>query len=390
MRIVQVSPYDLQQHGGVQQHIKSLAAALRGCGHEVLVIGPGRTGTNDQFSIGIGHKKRISFLGTSFELSLATRKELQTLAKRLAEWRPDVVHYHTMWVPILPWQIFRQTATASVATFHDTPPPGLTGEALRALFKVMSKFLLRRLDGAIAVSQAPFAHLRSGKLGCSPIVLPPAIDLTDFLKIKKTVSSRQDTVLFFGRLEPRKGINVLLDAWRLITSGHVSLPQGVKKPQLVVAGSGDLAPLVIEASRQMDAEMFQHIVAPDRKQLMRLLSEATVAVSPALYGESFGIVLVEALASGTPVVAASNPGYSSILTGKGTEMLVPPGDARALAQKITELLGSRSNCQAFGVWGREHARQFDISVVVPQFEALYRSAMARYLRSKSQASGSHD
>jgi phosphatidylinositol alpha-mannosyltransferase len=390
MRIVQVSPYDLQQHGGVQQHIKSLAAALRGRGHEVLVVGPGRTGTNDQFSIGIGHKKRISFLGTSFELSLATKKELQALAEKLAEWRPDVVHYHTMWVPVLPWQIFRQTATASVATFHDTPPPGLTGEALRGLFKMMSRFLLDRLDGAIAVSQAPLAHIHPGKRGCSLIVLPPATDLTDFLRIKKTVPSAQHTVLYYGRLEPRKGINVLLDAWKLITSGNVPLPQGVKIPRLVIAGSGELAPLVTEASRQMGAEMFQHIAAPNRNQLMRLLSEATISVSPALYGESFGIVLVEAMASGTPVVAASNPGYTSILTGKGTEMLVPTGDAPALAQKIAELLGSRKSREAYGDWGREHAQQYDISVAIPQFEALYRSAIARYLRSKSQASGSHD
>jgi len=377
MRIVQVSPYDLQQHGGVQQHIKSLAAALRKRGHEVMVIGPGKTGTNDQFSIGIGHKKRISLLGTSFELSLATKKELQTLAEKLAEWRPDVVHYHTMWVPVLPWQIFRQTATASVATFHDTPPPGLTGEALRTLFKMMSRYLLGRLDGAIAVSQAPLAHLRPGKRGCQPIILPPATDLADFLKIKKTAPSAQHMVLYYGRLEPRKGINILLDAWKLIASGHVPLPQGVKKPRLVIAGSGELAPLVTEASRQMHAEIFQHIAAPDRKQLMQLLSEATLAVSPALYGESFGIVLVEALASGTPVVATSNPGYSSILTGKGTDLLVPPGDAHALAQKIAELLGSKSNREAYGDWGREHARQFDVSAVVPQFEALYQSATFR-------------
>lgn len=390
MRIVQVSPYDLQQHGGVQQHIMSLATALRDRGHEVLVIGPGRAAADDQFSLGIGQMTRISFIGTSFELSLATGKELQGLARRLAEWRPDVVHYHTMWVPLLPWQIFRQTDVASVATFHDTPPPGLTGEALRALFKVMSWFLLNRLDGAIAVSHAPLSHLRPGKRGRRPVILPPATQLGDFLKIKKAVSSRQDTVLFFGRLEPRKGIGILLEAWKLIASGAVPLPKGVKKPRLIVAGSGELAPLVTEASRHMDAEMFQNIAAPNRNQLLHLLSEATLAVSPALYGESFGIVLVETLASGTPIIAASNAGYASILTGKGVDLLVPPGDAHALARKISTLLGCKKDRQTYGAWGREHAWQFDISVVVPQFEAIYQSAISHYLRSKSQASGNQD
>jgi phosphatidyl-myo-inositol alpha-mannosyltransferase len=388
MRIVQVSPYDLQQHGGVQQHINSLAAALRDRGHDVLVIGPGRPATNDPFNVRIGGKKRVSFFGTSFELSFATRKELQDLAKRLADWRPDLVHYHTMWVPLLPGQIFRQTDVPSVATFHDTPPRGATGEVLRILFKAMSWFLLNRLDGAIAVSQAPLAHLRPGRRGCRPVILPPATDLGDFFKIEKTGSFRQDTVLFFGRLEPRKGINVLLDAWKLITSGAVSLPKGVTKPQLIIAGSGELAPRVMEASRQMDTQMVQHIAAPDRKQLLHLLSEATLVVSPALYGESFGIVLVEALASGTPVIAASNAGYAGLLTGKGEELLVPPGDAHALAQKISALLASKNDRRAYGIWGRDHARQFDVSAVIPQFEAVYQSAISRYFRSKPQASGS--
>jgi phosphatidyl-myo-inositol alpha-mannosyltransferase len=388
MRIVQISPYDLQQHGGVQQHVKSLATALRDRGHDVLVIGPGRAATDDQFNVRIGGKKRVSFIGTSFELSFATTRELQDLARRLADWRPDLVHYHTMWVPLLPWQIYRQTDTASVATFHDTPPPGPTGDVLRVLFKAMSWFLLNRLDGAIAVSQAPLTHLRPGRHGCRPVILPPATDLGDFFRIEKTSSSRQDTVLFFGRLEPRKGIHVLLDAWKLITSGVVSLPEGVKKPRLIVAGSGELAPLVMDVSRQMGTEVLKHIAAPDRKQLLHLLSEAALVVSPALHGESFGIVLLETLASGTPVIAASNAGYTGLLSGKGDGLLVPPGDAHALAQKICALLANNSDRRAYGVWGREHARQFDISAVLPQFEAVYQSAISHYFRSKSQASGS--
>jgi phosphatidylinositol alpha-mannosyltransferase len=220
--------------------------------------------------------------------------------------------------------------------------------------------------------------------------LPPATDLTDFLGVKKTVLSAKHMVLYYGRLEPRKGINTLLDAWKLISSGQVPLQQGVKKPRLVVAGSGELTPLVTEASRHMGAETFQHIAAPDRKQLMQLLSEATLAVSPAPYGESFGIVLVEALASGTPVVAASNPGYAGVITGRGTNLLVPPSDPHALAQKIAELLGNERNREALSDWGREHARQFDISFVVPQFEAQYQFAVSRHLRSNSQASGNQD
>lgn len=108
----------------------------------------------------MGRMKLVSLAGTSFELCLASAAEMQALAARLAAWKPDVIHYHAIWVPFLPWQIFRQMRTASVATFHDTPPPGRKGAYLRATFKVMSWFLLRRLDGAIAVSPTPLAHLR--------------------------------------------------------------------------------------------------------------------------------------------------------------------------------------------------------------------------------------
>ena len=388
MRVVQVSPYDLSRHGGVQQHILSLAAELRRRGHEVLVVGPGAAVSGREHDLRIGRMRQVSFAGTSFELSLASRPELQALAARLAEWQPDIIHYHTMWVPFLPWQIFRRTKIASVGTFHDTPPPGPMGAVLRAAFKVMSRFLLRRLDGAIAVSPAPLAHLRPGRHGTQPVILPPATDLSEFLTLEKAAATDRQTVLFIGRLEPRKGINVLLDAWNMIASGHVPLPHGLKMPRLVVAGSGELEAVVVEASRRHGDVLLQHIPAPNREQLLRLLSEATIAVSPALYGESFGIILVEALASGTPVIAASNAGYVNVLTGRGGDLLVKPGDANALAKKIVNLLASKDECQTLGRWGREHARQFDISEIAAEFEAVYRSAITNYSRSKAHGAGS--
>lgn len=388
MRVVQVSPYDLSRHGGVQQHIISLAAALRRRGHEVLVVGPGAAVSGSDLDLRIGHMRQVSFAGTSFELSLASKAGLQALAAKLAEWRPDIVHYHTMWVPFLPWQIFRRTKIASVATFHDTPPPGLVGAALRAAFKLMSWFLLRRLDGAIAVSPAPLAHLRPGRHGVAPVILPPATDLSEFLALEKAAATGSQTVLFVGRLEPRKGINVLLDAWNMIAGGRVPLPHGLGMPRLVVAGSGELEASVVEASHRLGNGLLQHLPAPNREQLLRLLSEASIAVSPALYGESFGIILVEELASGTPIIAASNAGYVNVLTGRGRDLLVTPGDADALAKKIVSLLASKSECQALGHWGRAHARQFDISAIVAEFETVYRSAIANYSRSKAHGVGS--
>jgi phosphatidylinositol alpha-mannosyltransferase len=332
--------------------------------------------------------KLVSLAGTSFELCLASKAELQVFAAKLAEWKPDIIHYHAIWVPFLPWQIFRRSKIASVATFHDTPPPGPMGAVLRTTFRLMSWFLLHRLDGAVAVSPTPLAHLRPGRHGTQPVILPPATDLSEFFALKKAAVADRQTVLFVGRFEPRKGIQVLLDAWNLIASGHIPLPDGLKMPRLVVAGSGELKTLVAGASHRLGNDLLQHVPAPSREQLLRLLSEASLAVSPALYGESFGIVLVEALASGTPIIAAANAGYAHVLAGRGRDLLVRPGDAAALAKRIVELLASKNECQALGQWGREHAKQFDISAIAADFETVYRYAIATHSRSKSDSVGS--
>lgn len=388
MRVVQVSPYDLSRHGGVQQHIQSLAAELRRRGHEVLVVGPGASALGGGQDLRIGRMKLVSLAGTQFEICLASKAELQAFAVKLAEWKPDIIHYHAIWVPFLPWQIFRRSKIASVATFHDTPPPGPMGAVLRTLFKVLSWFLLRRLDGAIAVSPTPLAHLRPGRHGTQPAVLPPATDLSEFFSLEKAAVTERQSVLFVGRLEPRKGIEVLLDAWSLIAGGQMPLPDGLKMPRLVVAGSGELEALVADASRRLGSDVLLHVPAPGREQHLRLHSEASLAVSPALYGESFGIVLVEALASGTPIIAAANAGYAHVLTGRGRDLLVRRGDAAALAKKIVDLLANKNERQALGRWGREHAKQFDIAAVVAEFETVYGAAIAAHSRSKSDGVGS--
>ncbi len=182
-------------------------------------------------------------------------------------------------------------------------------------------------------------------------------------------------MLFFGRLEPRKGIAVLLEAWDLLVSGSVPLPPGVEMPRLVVAGTGELEPAVKAAEQRLGQERLVHIPSPDMAGLLALLADAHLAVSPAQFGESFGIVLVEALASGTPVIGAANAGYVNVLTGPGAALLVPPGDAGALARKISSLLGDGELHAALQAWGRDHARQFDVALAAPAFAKVYASAL---------------
>lgn len=381
MRVLLVCPYDPNRHGGVQRHIHALAKALASRGHETLILAPGSTAAPQRGQRRIGGMRSIAFAGTRFEVSWAGKEDLSGLQRDLEDWRPDIAHFHTLWDPLMPYQVFRRLDVPCVATFHDTPPAGLMGAALRTAFKPLSRYLLGQLDGAIAVSAAPLGHLRPGRRGAVPVVLPPAIDLSPFFAVTKAAAS-PPRILFLGRLEPRKGIHVLLDAITLLARGDVPLEQAMAPPQLVVAGDGDLLPAVLARRAELGDQWITHEPAPSQERQLTLLAEATLGVSPALYGESFGIVLAEALATGTPIAGAANAGYQTVLTGPGETLLVPPGDAPALARKLAALLASPAEREQLAHWGRQHASQYDIAARIGDFENVYRDAIARHQRSK--------
>lgn len=388
MRIVQVCPYDPDRHGGVQRNMHALAAALAARGHQTLIVAPGAPESSRDGVWRLGAMRSIRFAGTRFEVTWAAEHELENTLHLLRAWQPDVVHFHTPWDPLMPWQLFRRLDMARVATFHDTPPPGFTGLALRNLFKGLSRYLLSRLDGAIAVSAAPMAHLRPGSSGVKPVVLPPVTDLSAFFELGNQrvagVTDEGPSILFLGRLEPRKGVQVLLEAASLLSSGAVALPDGLPQPRFVVAGDGDQRDQVLAAQERLGPGWIDFVPSPSSEEHLKLLGRATLAVSPALYGESFGIVLAEALASGTPVIGADNPGYRTVLTGKGASLLVAAGDGEALARRIAGLLAAPGERDALAQWGRLHARQFDVSERVGDFEDFYARAVARHARSKAE------
>ena len=203
------------------------------------------------------------------------------------------------------------------------------------------------------------------------MMIAPAIDLSAFFNINHDGIGTD--VVFIGRLEPRKGIAVLIEAWERIASGAV--PIGARAiPRLVVAGSGELEGLVKAAEVRLGPHVLLHVPAPSQSRKLELLAGACLAVSPALYGESFGLVLVEAMAAGVPIIGASNAGYSSVLKGEGANLLVPPGDADALARKIISLLGDAPQRARLQAWGRLEARQYDVAALAGQFEEIYRRA----------------
>lgn len=386
LRILQVSAYSLAEHGGVQSHVRDLSQALRLRGHDVRIVAPG-AGPGDSAVAVLGRCKRLRLAGTAFEVTAVGASDLKSFAAMMRKWAPDIIHVHGIWVPFLPLHVLRSVEAARVATFHDTTAPGLTGSLMRQSFRLLSSFILDRLDAAIAVSDLPLANLRAATLGPVPIIIPPVTNLAPFLQLPPPVLPKQAHVLHWGRLEPRKNIGVLLEAIKSLTERKDRLPGGMTLPRFTIAGSGPQADDVSRLSHRLGNHILRHIPAPNAAQLRELLADAHVSVSPASYGESFGIVLTESLASGRPVIAAANPGYKAVMTGPGEELLFPPESPQALVEKLTTILGGAEDFARLSAWGRRHAAQYDVSAWGERFENIYREAITRRQRSNREATG---
>ena len=376
MKILQVCPYDIARPGGVQRHIVDLSNALGRAGHDVTIVAPeGAAAPALDANVGIlriGRARGWRMHGTRFEVTSASRNDLAPLESR----RFDVAHFHTIWTPFMPWQVYRRKlAPYSVATFHDTPPPGISGAITRAAFAFMSRRLSRDLDVMIAVSSAPAGHLRTG--GRSRLVLlPGCIDLTPYSSLKRE-GGGGSTTLFVGRLEPRKGVLLLIEAYARVKQTHPDA-------QLVICGDGEQrAEAQALAARLGVADGVTFTGALPDAERLALYSRADLFCAPSPYGESYGLVIAEAMAAGLPVVAAANDGYRTVLTGTGAAGLVKPGDVEDLAQRLAHVLGSAETRQGLSEWGRECAWRSDVNARLPEFLALYEPSPETQARTDS-------
>ena len=374
MNIALVCPYDMFRPGGVQFHIQDVAHTLRELGHRATIIAPGPAPADaaDDGTVYIGRFKKIPFNQTRFEISIALGGEWRKLKALMAREQFDVVHFHTIWVPLLPLQVYRLSSSAHVATFHDNPPPTFVGNITRFVFRMISRHLLPRLDGAIAVSEAPLGHLVS-KDGRRPIILPPCTNLERFTAASEPLREYCDdrlNILYLSRMDQRKGIYQLLEAYREISQDGVPL-------RLLVGGGGEETEAVKQfaAANKLTNVVFLGPVA--REQAPRYYASADIYCSPALYGETFGIVLVEAMSSGKPVVAAANSGYRTVLKGEGAKFLTIPGNVGDLVEKLRTLIADRDLRDRMGQWGRREAVKYDCRQVVPELVKIYESALKR-------------
>jgi phosphatidyl-myo-inositol alpha-mannosyltransferase len=365
VRVAIVSPYDLTIPGGVQSHVRQLAAHLRTMGDEVVLVGPGH---DPGRHLGVGRSLPVPFNGSVAPIAPTPTAAART-RRLLARLRADVVHVHEPLVPAVGLAAVLSADAPVVATFH------AWSDDLRLyrLARPVGRRILARIAVPIAVSPAAAAY-HAEALGV-PVrrftIVPNGVDVARFADptpLPELADPDRPTLLFVGRLEPRKGLDPLLRAFTRLKTDEPEL-------RLLVVGEGPerarCAALLPTALR--DDVVFLGRVSD--RELVGCYAAADLYVSPALGGESFGIVLLEAMAAGRTVVASDLPGYRSVVSDGVTGRLVPPGDPAALAAAIGELLAQPARRAALAAEGRRAAARHDWPVVATQVRQRYAEAL---------------
>lgn len=376
MKIGLVCPYNLFRGGGVQECVFAAQAEFIRRGHSAKIITPLPRGVEVEPPEGVlfmGNATQVKSFHTTSQLSLSV--SLEAVDEMLEKEQFDVLHFHEPWVPMVSLQILSRSRCANVATFHAKLPETMMTRTIERVITPYTKSIMRYLHGLSAVSDSAADYVRT--LTDKPIdIIPNGVDLAMYQKTgnrkqnkrQKTDDGRQKTILYIGRLEKRKGLSYLLKAYGQLADMHPEV-------ELIIAGEGvDRAKLEkAVADNDIPRVRFCGYVSPADK--IKLLHESDLFCSPALYGESFGIVLLEAMACGLVTVAGSNSGYAGVLKERGALSLVNTKDTDEFTRRLELLLYDEGLRELWRSWASDYVRQFSYEAVVDQYEELYRQAI---------------
>ncbi|MDQ3811668.1 MAG: glycosyltransferase family 4 protein [Chloroflexota bacterium] len=375
MKLALVSPYDYAYPGGVTEHVAHLAEQFYASGHEVHIIAPSSDDETEPAVSGaspvhrIGRVVSIPANGSVARITLSLRAYLQT--KRLLQAENfDLIHLHEPMLPALPLTVLRHSSTTNVGTFH-----AYRNSPLAYFYsKPIVRPFFRKLHGHIAVSTAARDFVGE-YFPADYRIIPNGIDFDRFHRRYPPLEALRDdrpTVLFVGRLEKRKGLRFLLRAWPTVLARH-------PRARLVVVGRGR----ALEGYRRFAARqgwsasnvVFEGYVPGE--DLPRYYQAADVFCAPNTGQESFGIVLLEAMAAGAPIVASDIAGYRDVVSHGENGWLVRPQDAQAIAEAIIRLLDDPDLRARTALAGQAHARAYDWPRVAEQVLDYYDYVLER-------------
>jgi phosphatidylinositol alpha-mannosyltransferase len=362
MKVGLVSPYVYPLPGGVTEHVRYLYENLRKRGHDVRIVtsshGLQSASAGDVIRIGKGFSMPVNGSVGTITLSPRFVSQVQAMLERE---RFDLLHFHEPFVPFLSPIILRLSTSVNIATFHAyggfSPSYEFGSRVMRGS--------AARLHGRIAVSGAA-KHFIDRYFPGEYKVIPNGVDIERYQRAVPIARWRDGThnLLFVGRHEPRKGLLELLKAYRILrkTGCHC---------RLLVVGTGPLgreARRYVATRRLSGVEFLGRVSDEEKAQLFRT---ADVYVSPATGGESFGIVLLEAMAAGTPIVASDIHGYKGVVRRGREALLVPPREPKEIATAVARLLRDDELRAEMGRAGMARAEEFSWPRVTAKVDDYY-------------------
>lgn len=364
-----VSPYAFDVPGGVQFHVRDLAEHLISQGHEVRVLAPADDDAElPSYVDPAGRAMPVPYNGSVARLLFGP-----VTSSRVNRWIDrgefDVLHVHEPFAPSVSMLAMMAADGAVVGTFHSST---LRSRVLLTVMPLLEP-QLEKLSGRIAVSREALRTIHRHEGATDAVIIPNGVYVDRFATAPLAPgwqgTRERPTIAFLGRLEePRKGLAVLLDAMPAMLAARPGL-------RLLVAGPGDPRDALRHTAEKVRTatEFLGMVSEADKASLLRSVD---AYVAPNTGAESFGIILVEAMSAGVPVVASDLPSFADVLDGHAVGELFPTGDAQALADTVLQLLDDPARRSQLAVRGQDRARVFDWSRVAGDVIDVYETCRA--------------
>ncbi len=377
MRIALVCPYHLGRPGGVLDHVKELRAELIKRGHYVKIITPmprdfGGPVPEEFITLGTS-MNTTAFAGTAWQWSFSVDND--AIDEVFASQKFDVLHFHEPWIPVWSRQLLKRAKVATVGTMHGRFYDTMTAKSVKPFVTTYIKPIIKYIEVFTAVSTASIEHF-NGISNRGVTIIPNGIDVDKFRPKSDAPKAKHDTktILYVGRLEDRKGVKYLIKAYAELIKKRSDI-------QLIIAGAGGdekkLKQLVADESIPR-VKFDSRYISEEEK--INYLQEADVFCSASPYGEAFGIVLLEAMAAGCPIVAGDNAGYSSTMTGTGALSLVNPRDTVDFARRLEIFLFEDTVRNLWRNWAKNYIQQFTFPKIADQYEKIYKQAIENHAK----------
>ncbi|MFC2557833.1 MAG: glycosyltransferase family 4 protein [Pauljensenia sp.] len=365
MKIGIVNPYSWDVPGGVGFHIRDLALTFRSRGHDVRVLTPSSSRDLPDWISSAGQSVSVPFNGSVANISVSPAA-LRRTRRWLADNAFDVVHVHEPVVPSVSMAAAMLSSAPLVGTFH----AALGRSVSRAIASAPMRLYMERIGVRIAVSEEARRTLIEHH-GGDAIIIPNGVETASFRRASTDprwmATDSRPVIVFLGRLdEPRKGLSVFAGA----IEGVLDKMPGAR---FLIAGRGDAPEIRRQVARFGDSVSFLGGISDEEKA--SLLAGASLYVAPQTGGESFGIVLVEAMAARTAVVASDIPAFRAVLEDGRAGVLFETGSSAALVDQLLGLLADKARLEGLSEAGQRASLQYDWEVVADKVFEVYRLAI---------------